>query len=111
MDKLDRIREILKKILDEYAAIPYPYGEMNNIVIVSNDRRHFLLMNEGWEGKKHIHHCLVHAEIRGDKVWIHYDGIEDSITEELVTAGIPKHQIVLGFHPPYIRENTGYAVV
>lgn len=110
MDELDRYRETLTKILNKYAAIPYFYGKINYIVIVSSDRNHFLLVNEGWEGKKHIHHCLVHAEIRDDKIWIHYDGIEDSITEELVAASIPKNKIVLAFHPPYIRERTGYAV-
>ncbi|HBQ99374.1 MAG: XisI protein [Roseofilum sp. Belize BBD 4] len=57
-----------------------------------------------------MHHCLVHAEIKQGKVWIHYDGIEDSVTEELVAAGILKTEIVLAFHPPYIREKTGYAL-
>lgn len=110
MDGLARYRETLTSILNKYAAIPCYYGEINNIVIVSSDRNHFLLVNEGWKGKKHIHHCLVHAEIRNDKIWVHYDGIEDSITEELVAAGIPKNKIVLAFHPLYIREHTGYAV-
>lgn len=110
MDGLEWYRESLTKILNKYAAINYSYGEINKIVIVSSDSNHFLLVNEGWEGKKHIHHCLVHAEIRGEKIWIYYDGIEDSITEELVAAGIPKSKIVLAFHPPYIREKTGYAV-
>ncbi|WP_293063912.1 MULTISPECIES: element excision factor XisI family protein [unclassified Moorena] len=39
-----------------------------------------------------------------------YDGIEDSITEELVASGVPKDRIVLAFHPREIREHTGYAV-
>jgi hypothetical protein len=53
---------------------------------------------------------VVHVEIRDDKLWIHYDGIEDSITEELVAAGIPKDHIVLAFHPPFVRQHTGYAL-
>ncbi|MEB3281417.1 MAG: XisI protein [Lyngbya sp.] len=109
MERPNPYRELLQKILKKYASIPYSYGEINSRVIISQDRNHFLLVKEGWEGKKHIHHCLVHAEIRGDKIWIHYDGIEDSITEELVNAGISKDRIVLAFHPPYIREQTDYA--
>ncbi|BBC25815.1 element excision factor XisI family protein [Pseudanabaena sp. ABRG5-3] len=46
-----------------------------------------------------------------DKIWIHYDGIEDSVTEDLVAAGVPKEKIVLGFYPPDVRVHTGYAVV
>ncbi len=40
-----------------------------------------------------------------------YDGIEDGITDELVGAGVPKDRIVLAFHPPEIRQYTGYGVV
>ncbi len=63
-------------------------------------------------GKKtdEFHGCLVHAELRNDKIWIHYNGIENSITAELVAAGVPKEHIVLAFHPPEVREHKGYAV-
>jgi hypothetical protein len=43
------------------------------------------------------------------KIWIHYDGIEDGITDELVAGGVPKDHIVLAFHPPYVRQHTEYA--
>ena len=66
-------------------------------------------MHEGWEDHHRVHGCIVHVEIREDKLWIHYDGIEDSITAELIEAGIPKDRIVLAFHPPFVREHTGYA--
>ncbi|NES43811.1 element excision factor XisI family protein, partial [Moorena sp. SIO2C4] len=29
---------------------------------------------------------------------------------ELVATGVPKDRIVLAFHPPEIREHTGYAI-
>jgi hypothetical protein len=53
---------------------------------------------------------LVHIEVIGDKIWIHRDGLEDGIANELVKAGIPKTQIVLGFHPPNILPYTEFAV-
>ncbi|NEP13766.1 MAG: XisI protein [Symploca sp. SIO2C1] len=31
-------------------------------------------------------------------------------TEELVVAGIPKSDIVLGFQPPELCPHTGYAI-
>ena len=40
----------------------------------------------------------------------YYDGIEDSLTDKLVTAEVPKDCIVLAFHPPQVREHTGYAI-
>ena len=78
--------------------------------MVSRDRNHYLLMHEGWEEQRRVHGCAVHVEIRDEKLWIHYDGIEDSITAELVDAGIPKDRIVLAFHPPSVRQHTGYAL-
>ena len=32
------------------------------------------------------------------------------VTEELIQAGVPKEDIVLGFHEPEIRPYTGFAV-
>lgn len=37
-------------------------------------------------------------------------GTEDGIANELVEAGIPKEEIVLGFHEPGVRKYTGFAV-
>lgn len=107
---LDRWREILENILQYYANLSYRYGEVKSYVIVDRDRNHFMLMDEGWENDRRVHGCIVHAEIRNNKIWIHYDGIEDGITDELVAAGVPKDCIVLAFHPPHLRKHTGYAI-
>jgi len=107
---LDQWREFLERILQAYADLPYRYGEVLTYLVVSRDRNHYLLMHEGWEQLHRVHGILVHAEIRDNKIWIHYDGTEDGITDELVAAGVPKEQIVLAFHPPHIRPHTGYAV-
>ena len=118
MDKLDHYREILHKILSQYTPLmSKPACEtspqenrITSTVIVSEDRNHFMVINEGWEGKRRIHSLIFHAEIRNGKLWMHHDGIDHGITEELVTAGIPKDQIVLAFHSPPIRQHTGYAL-
>lgn len=54
-----------------------------------------------------VHSCLVHFDIIDGKVWVQRDDTEDGVTEELVAAGIPKEQIVLGFHPVDVRPYTG----
>ncbi|MEP0784806.1 XisI protein [Trichocoleus sp. DQ-A1] len=60
-----------------------------------------------WRDGLRVHGCLVHIQIRDGKIWIQRDGIEEGITDELVAAGIPKEKIVLGFHPPEVRQYTG----
>ncbi|VXD11287.1 XisI protein [Planktothrix serta PCC 8927] len=110
MDTLTQYQTIIYKILSEYAQIPYFYGELERRFIISEDKNSYLLMTLGWQGDQRVHGCLVHVEIKNDKVWIQRDGTEDGIAEELVRAGIPKQDIVLGFHPLEIRPYTEYAV-
>lgn len=110
MDSLVQYREIIQEKLKEYTEIPYAYGDLQCRLIISEDRNNFLLITLGWEDDVQVHGCLVHIEVIGDKIWIHRDGLEDGIANELVKAGIPKNQIVLGFHPPNIRPHTEFAV-
>ncbi len=107
---LDRWREILEKIFQYYADLPYRYGDVTNHIVISRDCNHFMLLHEGWENHRRVYGTIIHVEIRDGKIWIHYDGIEDGITDELVAAGVPKDRIFLAFHPPEIRQHTGYAV-
>ncbi|NEO85779.1 MAG: XisI protein [Spirulina sp. SIO3F2] len=50
------------------------------------------------------------AEIWEGKIWLHHDGLDHGITEALLEAGIAKEDIVLVFHTPHIRAQTGYGV-
>ena len=51
--------------------------------------------------------AVIHIDIRDGKVWIEYNGTDAEIGAELVAAGIPKEDIVLGFQPAEIRPLTG----
>ncbi|CAC5343750.1 MULTISPECIES: XisI protein [Planktothrix] len=110
MDTLTKYQTIIYQILNEYAKIPYSYGELERRFIISEDKNSYLLMTLGWQGDQRVHGCLIHLEIKDDKIWIQRDGTEDGIAEELVKAGISKEDIVLAFQPPEIRSYTEYAV-
>ena len=43
------------------------------------------------------------------KLWIQHDGTEEGVALDLVAAGIPKEQIVLGFRPLSERKYTEFA--
>jgi hypothetical protein len=111
MDTLNKYRQIIEKILTEYAAIPYAYGDLKTQVIIGKDFDQYLLITQGWENDVRVHGCLVHLEIIDGKIWVQRDGIEDGIANELFLAGIPKEDIVLGFHPPEIRPFVEYSVM
>lgn len=110
MDSLANYRNIIKNKLREYTEIPYAYGDLKCQLIISDDQNNFLLITQGWENDLRIHGCLVHLEIIKDKIWIHQDGIEDGIANDLLAGGIPKNKIVLAFHPPEVRIYSEFAV-
>jgi hypothetical protein len=110
MDTLDTHRQIIQNVLTEYIRLQYAYGEIQNETIFDREADRYLVMSIGWQGVRRIHGCLIHVDIINDKVWIQRDGTEHGIAAELVAAGIPKDRIVLGFHPPEVRQHTKYAV-
>jgi XisI protein len=110
MDRLDNYRQIIRKVLQPYADTTYANVNVKNHQIFDRETDRYLILSEGWERQNHLHSCLIHVEIINDKIWIKLDNTEDGIAEELITAGIPKQEIVLGFHEPEIRPYTGFAV-
>lgn len=110
MEYVERYRQIIRQKIETYAAIRPSLGEVEIEVIFDEDNDHYELMYAGWNGPYRIHGSVLHIDIRDGKVWIQYDGMEDSIAEELVEAGIPHEHIVLAFKPPEIRPYTDFAV-
>ncbi|MGB3692655.1 MAG: XisI protein [Spirulinaceae cyanobacterium] len=110
MDRLTELYNTIYPILKEYADLPYADRNLEHKLVISDDHKDYLLMTIGWRDDVKIHGCVVHLEIIDQKVWIHRDGLEDGIADDLVRAGIPPNQIVLAFHPPKIRHHTEFAV-
>ena len=110
MDRLDIYRQIICKALKSYTDIIYANVNVKNRQIFDLETDRYIILSEGWNHQLHLHSCLIHVEIIDDKIWVQLDNTEDGITEELIQAGIPKEDIVLGFHEPEIRPYTGFAV-
>lgn len=110
MDSGPDIKEIIKRLLNEYAAYKISYGEVETETIFDDVKGHYQLMHQGWIGQRRIHGCLLHVDIRDEKAWIQHDGTEEGIANELVEAGIPHDRIVLAFHHPDTRKYTDFAV-
>jgi len=97
--------------LNEYAAIPYAYGEVERRTIFDREKDNYLLYIVGWDAGEIVHGTLIHADIINGKIWIQRDGKEDGVATDLELAGVPKGEIVLAFHAPELRKYTEYAVV
>ena len=110
MDKLSHYRQIIHQILTPYSQIIYNNADIQNRLAFDTQNDQYLVISEGWQHNQRYHDCLIHLEIINEKIWVQCDNTEDGITKELLTAGIPKDDIVLGFHEPKIRQYTGFAI-
>ena len=110
MDKVTQYREIVKTVVRE--VIPDdPLLEIATVLIEDEMRGHYMLYNNGWQEERRIYGCFLHVEVKKDgKVWLQHDGTDLVFGELLLEAGIPKEDMVLGFHAPIMRVETGFAI-
>src|SRR5205085_10909685 len=101
---------IVRRLIEEYASYKPANGAIRTEAVVDREHDDYEVMQVGWNGDCRVHGSIVHIDIRDGKVWIEYNGTDARIAEELVVAGIPRDDIVLGFHPAELRPLTGYAV-
>jgi hypothetical protein len=52
----------------------------------------------------------LNIDLIDNKFWIQHDGTEEGIALELVTAGIPKKHILLGFSSLEQRKHTEFSI-
>jgi hypothetical protein len=110
MERVNIYRDIVKCVIQEYAAILPSYEGVQAQVIFDDERNHYLLYYTGWDKKQRVHGSAIHIDIHDAKVWVEHDGTKDGIVDELLKAGIPESHIVLGFHHPHARKYTEFAV-
>ncbi|MEQ8538651.1 MAG: XisI protein [Coleofasciculus sp. D1-CHI-01] len=110
MAKLDQYREIVQKLLQDYAAFSRNDQEVETELIFDTTRDHYQLVHIGWQGERRIYGCILHLNIKDGKIWLQHNGTENDIAAELVEMGIPKSDIVIGFYSPFKRQFTEYAV-
>jgi ketopantoate reductase len=110
MDQVARYREIVRRVIEDYAQFGGPDPNIVTEVIEDPKRDHFELIHVGWDRRRRIHGTVLHVDLIGGKIWIQHDGTERPMAEELVAAGVPKEDIVLAYKPVDIRPLTGYGV-
>jgi XisI protein len=110
MEKIEKYRDYIKNILLEYASYKPSYGEVEMEVIFDSEHDRYQVVRVGWENKQRVYGCSMHLDIKDGKIWIQQNVTEIDIGQELVDLGVPKSDIVVGFHLPYMRQFTEFAV-
>jgi hypothetical protein len=103
MDKLEQYRQIIQTLLTDYAGYKSLNSNIERELICDTHRDRYLIVNLGWEETHHVYGCIIHMEIRNEKIWIQRNMTDVDFAEELVELGVPKTDIVLGFQTPIHR--------
>ncbi|MEM9215992.1 MAG: XisI protein [Cyanobacteria bacterium P01_F01_bin.150] len=110
MDKLDKYRQIIQELMSEYSSYQSQNSDIEQELIGDTQHDRYLLLNLGWDNGHRIYNCFIHIELRNEKIWIQRNMTDVDFAEELVEMGVEKTDIVLGFHSPFKRQFTEYAV-
>ena len=94
-------RDIIKQTLTQYADLVAKQAEPKIETLVAFDDAHnqFLWLQVGWDKRHRVYGTTLHVRLQNDKIWIEQDWTEDGIATDLLRAGVPREDIVLGFHP------------
>jgi len=111
MDKLTMYRNLIQRLLTEYAALVnrQPTPGVETLCIFDEERDHYLLVTVGWAQNHRVRNTTLYVRLRDGKFWIEEDWTKEGIAQELALAGVPHSDIVLAFTPPLLRHLTEYA--
>lgn len=109
MDRVSEYREIICKMLLEYVE-RVALSDIKTQTLFDKERDHYQLMHVGWRKDfDRVYGIVVHIDIIDGKIWVQEDNTEVGFADRLVTYGVPKSDIVLGFRAPYVRQFTEFA--
>ncbi len=110
MDKLNSYRDKVKVLLAKYALHKPSYGNIDVEQIFDIERDHYQIISIGWNNQERIYSPIMHLDIKNEKICIQENTTEVDIASELIEMGVPKSDIIIGFHTPKMRQLTGFAV-
>jgi XisI protein len=102
--------QLVRELLDRHAQGKPSFGNIEVETIFDLEHDRYQIVHMGWHHDRRIHQCVMHIDIRNGKIWIMHNTTEHELDLELMEMGVPKSDIVLGLHPPELRQFTDYAI-
>jgi len=115
-EKLEKYRRVIKKILTEYYQMTVAQSlvsteiEASERIALDEEHDQYLWFRFGWQEKQRTQHIIMYLCIKNGKVWVEEDATDLCVVDDLLAAGIPQTDIVLGFHHPHKRNLTEFAI-
>ncbi|MFM6193724.1 MAG: XisI protein [Planktothrix sp.] len=108
--EIEKYRTIIQSIINQYSNSDLDDQEVETQIAFDLEQDRYLMFHVGWRGERRVFGCVIYIEIKDEKIWIQRDGTEGGIANELIAAGVPKSDIVLGYRSPYMRQFTELTV-
>ncbi len=110
MDQIEERKQMVKQILKEVYEY-FPEEQAVRTELVCDDAAaHYEIMQVGWAHGRRVHGGVVHIDVRPDRIYVEHNGTDIDVVEMIQKAGVPDNEIVLGWHPPHMRQYTEFAL-
>jgi hypothetical protein len=97
MESATTYRDIIKKVILKYAELRPSHGDIRLDPLFDETHDGYALVQVGWDRGRRVRGLLLYLTIREGKVVVEYDGMEISISEDLIRGGIPEESVVLAY--------------
>lgn len=114
MDKITTYKNAIKSVLNNYYDVSQNQSNRDHSIqtqlVIDDARGYYFLLAIGWQNNKRVYGATMHFDLIDDKIWIQINQTDFLLADELIQKGVAKEDIVLGFHAPYKRQFTEYAM-
>lgn len=113
MDKLIKYEVAIGELMKNHQFIP-KNAELDTLkdeIIIDKIHQHYQLVTVGWKNDRYYFNILFHIHIQNNKIWLLQNNTEWRIADELMSLGIDRNDIVLGFVEPSLRQYSEFATV
>ncbi|MHC5756032.1 MAG: element excision factor XisI family protein [Nostoc sp.] len=107
---LEQYREDIQNLLTKYGSYQPLEEDVEIQLIFDTARDHYQILEIGWDGYDRIYNCVIHLDIKDEKIWIQHNMTDIQIAEDLAEMGVPREDMILGLQPSYLRQYTQYGV-
>lgn len=98
-----KYQPLIELIISEHLKSIPNQSDIETFAVIDEKSQNYLLMDMGWQKPRRIHSVIFHLRIRDGKIWIEQDWTEGGVARDLLKAGVPPRDIILGFQPPDMR--------
>ncbi len=93
MVRIEDYPKFVEEIIRRYGQYKPFYGEVEVQMIFDRENLHYQLVNVGWNKNQRIRGCVLHIDIKDNKIWIQHDGTETGVANERADLGVPKNDM------------------